>query len=329
MTFIQLRYFTAIVDAGFNITLAATRVYATQSTLSKQLKLMEDELGFLLFSRRGRTLAGLTPGGEQVLEQARGVLAGMGNIGALAANLRADHDGELRIATTHTQARYVLPPALGRLASRYPRVSFHLAAGGDRESLQRLDKGEAELAIVSTGGDAPDADIALPLYRWQRVVLVPADHPLAAAGDGLRLEDLVGPRLISYESSREPASSLRRAFAGAGLDPQFALTARDGDLIKTYVRAGMGVGILAEMALPEREPGLVTLPAEAILPGCTAWLLLKRDQVLRDFGIDFVLRLLPGWSRAELRRVLADETPVPASADAPHWRDWRRAWDGG
>jgi DNA-binding transcriptional LysR family regulator len=322
MTFLQLRYFVAIVDAGLNITLAAPRVHATQSTLSKQLKLMEDELGFLLFTRRGRTLTALTPAGLNVLEHARSALLAMANIRSLAADTRSDARGELHIATTHTQARYALAGALRRTSERYPQVTVHLAPGGDRESLDRLRRNEAEMAIVSSAGDTPDAEIALPLYRWDRVVLVPRDHPLSKLQRPLQLADLAAHRLVSYESSREARSSLRRTFTDAGLVPEIAVTARDGDLIKTYVRAGMGVGIVAEMAVDTDDADLQAIAVTHILPTCVSWLLMRRDHLLREHAQFFILQLLRGISANELRRHMSGEQLIPAGPATPSWQQW-------
>ncbi|MHC9083985.1 LysR substrate-binding domain-containing protein [Luteimonas sp. RIT-PG2_3] len=324
MTLTQLRFFTTIVDAGLNITVAAKKVHATQSGLSKQIKRLEDELGFLLFTRRARSLTALTPEGEQVLEHARALLDHASNIRALGANLRSDSQGELHIATTHTQARHVLPSALSRLNKRFPSVAVHLAPGGDSESLARLKAGQTDIAIVSSGGGTPEADIALPLYHWDRVILVPVQHRLARLGRAITLEDLFHYPLVSYESTRSPDSSLRRAFQAAGLAPNIAMTARDADLIKTYVRSGLGVGILAEMALNDDEPDLVAIPADTLFPVCTTWLLLRRDRVLRDHTRALIASLLPQLSRHDLSEALATGTP-PADTSVPHWRDFRDA----
>ena len=319
MTLTQLRYLVAIADSGLNITLAASKVHATQPGLSKQLKQLEDELGFRLFTRRARSLEAITPAGSEVIERARVILAEASNIRALAANLRRDNQGELHIATTHTQARYALPAALAALNQRYPQVAVHLAPGGDGEALARLAHGDADLAIVSSAGAPPPADLALPLYRWDRVVLVPRAHPLAALKRALTLADLAAHPLVSYESSREPESSLRRAFVAAGLEPNVVMTARDADLIKTYVRAGLGVGILAEMAIMPDDADLVALPADALLPQCTAWLLLRQDRVLRDYTEALITRLLPQLKPRELRRALDDGEEL--KLEPAHWRE--------
>jgi DNA-binding transcriptional LysR family regulator len=221
----------------------------------------------------------------------------------------------LELVTTHTQARYVLPPAIVALRELYPDVSFHLSPEGEGDVLDRLARGEADFALISTTGPAPQAGLAVPLYRWRRVVLVPASHPLAQSDTALTLEALAAFPLLSYESSSRNDSSLRRAFAAAEVEPNFVLTAREADLIKTYVRAGLGVGLLAEMALSESEDDLRALPAPAEIPECTAWAVLPHERVLRDYALDLVVALAPQLDRRDLRRALEGnieaEWPVP------------------
>jgi len=322
MTLTQLRYLVAIADSGLNITVAAAKVHATQPGLSKQLKQLEDELGFHLFTRGARSLEAITPAGEAVIEHARRMLAEASNIRAIAANLRRDAQGDLQIATTHTQARYVLPTALAGLNRQFPQVAVHLTPSGDAESLARLASGDAEIAIISSTGTPPVAGLALPMYRWDRVVLVPRQHPLASLGYAPTLVDLARYPLVSYESSREPDSSLRRAFAEAHLEPSIAMTARDAELIKTYVRAGFGVGILAEMAITPEDSDLVAIPADNLLPRCTTWLLLRRDRVLRDYTQTLVTELVAGLHPRDLRRALEDGASL--QLQTPHWRDMPR-----
>ena len=313
MTLTQLRYLIAIADSGLNITLAAEKVHATQPGLSKQLKLLEDELGFLLFQRKGRSLESITPAGKDVLAHARRVLAEAGNIRAYAANERGEKQGRLTLVTTHTQARFVLPPAIAALARRFPDVSIHLQPASEGEVLDQLAGGLADFAVVSTAGEIPPGGLAVPLYRWRRVVLVPAAHELAALGRAPTLAELAPLPLVSYESTNKPDSSLRRAFAAAGLEPQIAMTARDADLIKTYVRAGLGVGLLAEMAVSARDDAdLRALPAPAAVPECISWAVLPRERVLRDYALELLLALAPQLDRSDLKRAVAGH-------DTPTW----------
>lgn len=321
MTLTQLRYLIAIADSGLNITLAAERVHATQPGLSKQLRQLEDELGFQLFVRKGKSLDAVTHAGEQVIERARIILTEAANIRSIAANLRNEARGELRIATTHTQARFALPAAIAALNANYPQVSVHLEPTRDADVLARLEAGQVDLAIISSAGAAPTSGISLPAYHWQRVIVTPSGHVLAQRARPPSLNDLAALPLVSYDSSLRAESSLRRAFEAVGLVPQIAMTAGDADLIKTYVRAGMGVGILAEMAVHGGDTDLDTLPADHLFAPCTTWIVLRRDSVLREYTLAFIELFAPHLDRREVVRVMAGEPSGNAWANVPHWRD--------
>ena len=319
MTLTQLRYLVAIADSGFNITQAAEKVHATQPGLSKQLKQLEDELGFQLFLRKGRSLEGVAPAGVKVIEHARRILAEAANIRSYAANERGEYSGRLLLATTHTQARYVLPRVIAELTRRYPKVSVDLFAAGDAEVLDKL--GEADFGLISTAGSAPPTSgMAVPLFRWQRVLLVQKTHPLASLGRPPSLAELARHPLISYESSTLPESSLQRAFAAIGVAPSIAMTARDANLIKTYVRTGMGAGLLAEMAVGAREDDdLRVIGAPPELPECITWAVVPRGRVLREYALALLHGLAPQIDPRDLRRILegnlAPDWPVP-----PRWQ---------
>lgn len=324
MTLTQLRYLVAIADAGLNITLAAERVHATQPGLSKLLKQLEDELGFQLFHRKGRSLDSITHAGSHVLERARAILAEATNIRSIAANLRNESRGSLRIATTHTQARFALPAAVASLSRQYPQVSVHLQPCADAEVMGLLEGGHVDLAIVSTAGATPPATgIALPAYRWNRVVLAPQQHPLANLGRPPTLDELAAQPLISYDSSLKATSSLSRAFHAANLHPQIAMTASDADLIKTYVRAGLGIGILAEMALlPSDSADLKALSADHLFQPCTTWMVLRRESVLREYTLEFIGLFAPHLERRAVSRLLASTgTSATHWPAIPHWRE--------
>ncbi len=327
MTLTQLRYLIAIADSGLNITLAAERVHATQPGLSKQLKQLEDELGFLLFSRKGRSLDTITPAGEQVLTHARRVLAEAGNIREFAANERREPQGRLTLVTTDTQARYVLPAAIAAVMRNFPQVSVHLQPASEGDVLPQLASGSADLAVISTAGDVPAGGLAIPLFRWRRVVLVPRTHALARLQRAPTLAELARVPLLSYESSNRPESSLRRTFTSAGLEPQLAMTARDADLLKTYVRAGLGVGLLAEMAVTAQdEDELHALAAPAALPECIAWAVLPRERVLRDYAGELLHALAPQLDRRDVRLAMAGHL-VPTWPEPPSWAELSRSID--
>ena len=320
MTLIQLRYLVAIADAGLNITLAAERVYATQPGLSKQLKQLEDELGFQVFLRKGRSLESITVPGKEVIARARKVLLETSNIRSLAANLRGEIQGQLAIGTTHTQARYVLPPAIAPLRLRYPGVSIHIVPTGEAEALAELGRG-ADLVLVSSTGQPPPDGVAVPLYSWRRVVVVPRGHPWIRLGRAPTLVELAREPIVSYESSLKPESSLRVAFSKAGLEPDVVFTARDADLIKTYVRAGLGIGVLAEMAIGSQDMiDLAVLPADTNFAPCMTWAVLPRERVPRNYTLGLLTLLAPQLDAHDLRRALEgtfeEEWPTP-----PAWSE--------
>jgi DNA-binding transcriptional LysR family regulator len=322
MTLNQLRYLVAIADSGLNITLAASRVHATQPGLSRQIKHLEDELGFLLFTRKGRALTSLTQSGEHVLVHARRLLGEAGNIRALAANQRGERRGRLTLVTTHTQARHVLPAAISSTRRAYPEVSVHLQPADEGEILAHLARGHADMAVISSSGAAPEGGIAVPLFRWRRSVLAPATHPLARRGRAPNLRELAALPLVTYASSQRAESSLRRAFEAASLDANLAMTAHDADLIKTYVRTGVGVGILAEMAITAHDSDLCALPAPDEFPDCITWAVLPRGRVLRDYAIHFVQALAPQIDRMDLRRAVAGHAD-PVWPAPPAWNQVR------
>ena len=323
MTLTQLRHLVAIVDCGLNISLAAERVHATQPGLSKHLRHLEEELGFSMFNRRGRNLESLTHVGGRVLESARMILAEVDSIRSVVATMHSVTRTMLRIATTHTQARYALPATIGALSQRYPSLSVHLQPTADALLIDVLDSDGADIAIVSTSGGPPQTNgLALPAYRWHRVALVPGDHAFAKLSRPLTLDELAKVPLISYDSSLKPDSSLRQIFEKAGLHPQIAMTAGDADLIKTYVNAGLGVGILAEMALlPADSEHLHALPADHLFPTCTTWIVLRRESPLREQALEFVAQFAPHLDRAQVGQALGSGIDLSSQWPvAPYWR---------
>jgi len=320
VTLAQLRYLVAIVDAGLNITLAAERVHATQPGLSKQLKQLEDELGFALFLRRGKALDSLTPEGAEVVERARSMLGEAANIRILADSLRTDTRGSLLIACTHTQARFVLPQALGRVRRELPELMLRIHPAEREDVIDRLARGTADVGLISTSSDEAPEGLALPIYRWDLVAVVPVGHPLAGGG-APTLAQLAQHPLVSYDSTLLPGSSLQKRFAADGLKPQVGLTAPDADLIKGYVRAGLGVGILAEMAIRDEDASdLRTLSLQPLFGPCTTWLLLRPDRRLSRPIIAVLGALAPHIDRIALRQWLAgDRSAVITPESIPHW----------
>ena len=297
----QLKYLLAIVDNGLNITAAAERLYTSQPGVSKQLKLLEEELGLQLFIRKGKSLGGITTAGKQVIERARVVMQEVENIRSLASDFYHEEEGTLSIATTHTQARYVLPEIIKAFRARYPRVSLELHQGTSEQIADMVSASDIDFAIA-TGSRDLFADLLLvPSYHWDRKVLVPNNHDLAKIDRKLTLTDLAEFPLVTYVFSFGGQSSLKRAFADEGLEPDVVFTARDADVIKTYVRMGLGVGIVASMAEDcDDKNDLTAIDAEGLFPRSTTWIGFRKDAVMRRYMLDFMQLFAPHISADQL-----------------------------
>ena len=244
----QLRFLAAVAQNDLNITAAASKLCTTQPAVSKQLRLLEDELGFNIFVRSGRTLAKITPPGERVVQCAMRILREAANIKGVSAEFKDENKGTLSIGTTHTQARYVLPAVIREFRARYPNVQFHLHQGTSEQIAEMAQTNRIDLAIATGATNLFNHYVLLPCYRWNRRIIVPRD---ASAGED-READAEAARGVPDRHLRfsfTGPSSLNDIFAAAGLRPDIALTARDADVIKTYGSPGLGVGIIADMAL--------------------------------------------------------------------------------
>ncbi|MEI9889323.1 MAG: LysR substrate-binding domain-containing protein [Caulobacteraceae bacterium] len=319
MTLVQLRYLVAIVDAGLNISLAAQNTHSTQPGLSKQLGQIEDELGFKVFVRKGKRLEALTAVGGEVIDRAKIILAETANIQALAASRRKESRGELRIATTATQARYVLPAMLATLRAKFPEVALHIAALGEAEALERVDQDAADVAIVSSPAPPRTAHLVLPLYRWELIGLTHPEHPLARQLTPISLEELAAEPLMTYESARNGDSALLQAFADRGLHPALAATARDSEIIKSLVRSGAGVGLVAEMAWTPADADLSRLTVAPLFESRVAWAVMPRDRILHNHVLEFITAIAPHLDRGLLRAAF-DRGQDTAWPEAPLWR---------
>jgi len=299
----QLKYLLAIVDNGLNITAAAEKLYTSQPGVSKQLKLLEEELGLQLFTRKGKSLGGITAAGQQVIDRARLIMSEVDNIRSLASDFYHEEEGTLSIATTHTQARYVLPDVIREFRDRYPKVSLNLHQGTSEQIADMVAANEIDFAIA-TGSHELFGDLLLvPSYHWDRKIVVPKTHALAALDRKLTLTDLAEHPLVTYVFSFGGQSSLKRAFADQGLEPDVVFTARDADVIKTYVRMGLGVGIVASMAEDcDDQKDLTALDAEGLFPRSTTWIGFRKDIVLRRYMLDFVQLFAPHISADQLEQ---------------------------
>ena len=297
----QLKYLLAIVDNGLNITQAAEKLYTSQPGVSKQLKLLEEELGMQLFTRKGKSLGGITAAGEQVIDRARIIMAEVDNIRSLASDFYREEEGTLSIATTHTQARYVLPDVIREFRDRYPGVSLNLHQGTSEQIADMVAANEIDFAIATGSKELFSELLLVPSYHWDRKIIVPQNHELTRLERKLTLEDLAGYPLVTYVFSFGGQSSLKRAFAEQGLEPDVVFTARDADVIKTYVRMGLGVGIVASMAEDcDDQKDLAAIDARGLFPRSTTWIGYRKDIVLRRYMLDFIRLFAPHITEEQL-----------------------------
>lgn len=301
MTLTQLKYLLGVVDNGLNITAAAERLYTSQPGISKQLRQLEQEVGVQIFSRKGKALVGITPAGATIVEYARKIQRDVDNIRSVGQDLMSEQEGTLSIATTNTQARYVLPDVISKFHELYPNVNLELHQGTSEQIVDLVAEGRVDFAIATDSQSLfPELNL-LPCFHWDRIVLTKKDHPLAVAKESLSLAALAEHPLITYVFSSNRESSFLKAFEDEGLEANVVFTARDADVIKTYVRMGMGVGVVAPMAvLDEDLKGFHATCAKGLFPTVTTWIGMPRDRALRRYMLDFIALFAPHWPRESI-----------------------------
>ncbi|WJV55833.1 HTH-type transcriptional regulator CysB [Pectobacteriaceae bacterium CE90] len=293
----QLRYIVEVVNHNLNVSSTAEGLYTSQPGISKQVRMLEDELGIQIFARSGKHLTQVTPAGQEIIRIAREVLSKVDAIKAVAGEHTYPDKGSLYVATTHTQARYALPSVIRGFIERYPQVSLHMHQGSPTQIAEAVAKGTADFAIATEALHLYDDLIMLPCYHWNRAVVVNPDHPLASKTT-ITIEELASYPIVTYTFGFTGRSELDTAFNRAGLTPKIVFTATDADVIKTYVRLGLGVGVIANMAVdPLTDPDLVTLDADSIFGYSTTKIGFRRSTFLRSYMYDFIQRFAPHLTR--------------------------------
>ena len=284
----QFRFVQEAVRRNLNLTETARVLHTSQPGVSKAIIELEEELGVEIFARHGKRLKRVTEPGQHVLQSIELIMREVGNLKRIGEQYSAQDSGTLSIATTHTQARYVLPQPVASLREAFPKVNVSLHQGSPDQVARMLIDEVAEIGIATESLAHYDELVTLPCYEWQHMLVMPADHPLARQ-KSITLEELAGQPLITYHPSFTGRTKIDEAFAAKRLHPRIALEAIDSDVIKTYVRLGLGVGIVAEMAL--RDDGtnsdLVTLPAGQLFGMNVARVAFKRSAYLRNFVYKF------------------------------------------
>lgn len=300
----QLRYIREVARQGLNVSAAAEALHTSQPGVSKQIQLLEDELGLQIFHRSGKRLTSITEPGRAILDMAERMLSEVENIKRVGEDFTRENEGALSIATTHTQARYRLPPAVKAFVERYPNVRLHIHQGSPSQVAELVASGVADVGIATESITDRQELAALPCYSWNRCVVTPLDHPLLNNAP-LTLEKIARYPIVTYDLGFTGSTSVQRVFEARGLVPNIVLTAIDSDVLKTYVELGLGVGLLAAMAYSEeRDRNLTALDASHLFPESTTYLGVRRDAYLRGYVYEFIHLIAPHLDRSAINAAL-------------------------
>jgi LysR family cys regulon transcriptional activator len=293
----QLRYIWEVAHHDLNVSATAQSLYTSQPGISKQIRLLEDELGVEIFSRSGKHLTRITPAGEAILKTTGEILRKVESIKQVAQEFSNDKKGSLSLATTHTQARYVLPKIIKGFIEQYPDVSLHMHQGTPMQISEMAADGSVDFAIATEAMELFSDLIMMPCYEWNRAIVVPKDHPLCQSSE-LTLEEVAKHPIVTYVFGFTGRSKLDEAFMERGLVPRIVFTAADADVIKTYVKLGLGVGIIAKMAFDEElDSDLVALDASKLFKPSITKIGFRRGTFIRGFMYEFIESFAPHLNR--------------------------------
>jgi LysR family cys regulon transcriptional activator len=296
----QFRFVQEAVKRNLNLTEVAKSLHTSQPGVSKAILELEEELGIEIFGRHGKRLKRVTEPGVHVLKSIDIILREVNNLKRIGEQYSTQDSGTLSIATTHTQARYVLPLPVAQLRSAYPNVNISLHQGAPDQVARMVLDETAEIGIATESLSDYAELITLPCYEWEHVLVLPKDHALAKVAD-LQLSDLAREPIITYHPSFTGRTRIDKAFAALHLTPRIALEAIDSDVIKTYVRLGMGVGIVAEMAVRDiTDEDLLVRPAGHLFGRNLARIAFKKQAYLRQFVYEFAQLLNPELNAARI-----------------------------
>ncbi len=300
----QLRYIWEVSKHDLNVSATAQSLYTSQPGISKQIRLLEDELGVEVFARSGKHLTRVTPAGKAILEISGEILQKVDSIRQIAQEFSDERKGSLSVATTHTQARYALPPVINEFIKMYPDVALHMHQGTPTQISEMAADGTVDFAIATEAMAGFSDLIMMPCYSWNRSVVVPKDHPLAQVSK-LTLEELAQYPIVTYTFGFTGRGKLDEAFRERGLDPKVVFTAVDTDVIKTYVRLGLGFGVIASMAVDEQDSDLVAIDASHLFEDSVTRIGFRRGTFLRGYMFDFIEKFAPHLTQDVVEKVQA------------------------
>ena len=307
----QLRFLREVAYQNLNLSSAAKNLHTSQPGISKQIQLLEQELGVDIFVRHGKRIISITPPGKAIIRIAERMLQDAENLKRIGQEFTNDAGGTLTIATTHTQARYALPPIIKRFTDRYPKVRFVLRQGNPTQISTLVTSGEADIAIATEAIELFHELIMLPCYQWNRCVIVPPEHPLLKL-KLLSLKAISEHPIITYDFAFTGRSKINHAFETQGLTPNVVLTAIDADVIKTYVELGLGIGIVAKMAYdPKRDKHLKSIDASHLFEPSTTRIGISRNSYLRGYVFDFIHMFAPHLDQTTVKDAITGHTSTP------------------
>ncbi len=314
----QLRYIWEVAHHDLNVSATAQSLYTSQPGISKQIRLLEDELGVEVFARSGKHLTHVTPAGQAILEAAGEVLRKVESIKQVAQEFSNEKKGSLSIATTHTQARYALPPVIRAFIQRYPDVALHMHQGTPMQISEMAADGTVDFAIATEAMELFSDLVMMPCYRWNRCILVPKDHPLTQSSR-LTLEEVAAHPVVTYVFGFTGRSRLDEAFVARGLEPRVVFTAADADVIKTYVRLGLGIGIVAAMAYDAQiDRDLVALDASHLFASSVTRIGCRRGTFLRGYMYEFIQDFAPHLTRELVMQAFQSQNKAEVEALFAH-----------
>ena len=299
----QLRYLCEVANQGLSVSDAASALHTSQPGVSKQIRLLEEELGVELLVRSGKRIVDLTEPGRAIITIAERVLREAANLHRVAEDHRQEDAGAFTIATTHTQARYSLRKVIKQFSERYPKVKLTLHQGNPSQIANEVLSGRADLGIATESLSDVAELISLPCYEWHHCLVTTPEHPLLKQGS-ISLFDIGRYPIITYDTAFAGRSKINRAFENQGVTPNIILSALDADVIKAYVALGLGIGIVAKMAFePERDTDLRMIEIDDLFPVNTTRIAFRRDAYLRRYVYDFIELFAPRLKREAVDRV--------------------------
>lgn len=308
MTLQQLKALREIAERGLNFSRAAVALNTTQPAISKMIRALEHELGVELLVRAGKTILRLTPEGEEALARARSVLLEIGTLACIGVEHSHPRSGEIKIATTHTQASYGLVEPIRRFNARYPQVALHLQQG---DVAQKVSKGDVDLGVNARPQKVPDNTLTLDAYRIERCIVAPPGHPILAIRKPTA-KDLARYPMIDYEGGSQTAALLRAMFVHAGVAPHFAITGTDATAVMAYAEAGVGIAILQKQIFDRtRTRRLKAIDASHLFPDSKTAIFLRRNARPPGFVYDFIELVSSRWTRSEVDALLHGSQAAP------------------